>query len=79
MCQIATFYEQRAHLHIPSPKINYFSDEETNEQRTDFGQSNFALSNVRAVQLVFVFCVARSNSKQCAFLQYCYTTKILFR
>ena len=51
MCQIATFYEQCPPLHIPSPKSNYFSDEtKRRTKRTDFGQSNFALSNVRALR-----------------------------
>ena len=49
MCQNATFYEQCPHLHIPSPKSNYFLNKR-NETRTDFGQSNLALSNVRALR-----------------------------
>ena len=51
MCQNATFYEQCPPLHFPFAKSNYFPDEEE-EERTDFDQSNFALSNVRALRAI---------------------------
>ena len=54
MCQNATFYEQWRHLHIPFAKSNYFSRRRTNERTNeqDFGQSNLALSNVRALRAI---------------------------
>ena len=55
MCQNATFYEQWRHLHFPFAKSNYFPKNEE-ERRTkyehDFGQSNLALSNVRALRAI---------------------------
>ena len=71
MCQNATFYEQCPHLHIPSPKTNYFSDETNEEEeRTDFGQSHFALSNVtRALRAINFEKWATDAAKEC--LNFC--------
>ena len=47
ICQNATFYEQCPPLHFPFAKSNYFPKKNEGQ---DFGQSNLALSNVRALR-----------------------------
>ena len=38
----------------PLPKKQLLSGRRTNKRRTDFGQSNFALSNVRALRAIMI-------------------------